>query len=252
MVASYLLSSTFVPVLSIWILRTKHGEQVVKHSFFDRFRNGYAGLTTRLIRLRWGVVIAYVLIAGLIIYFVGRTLGREIFPVIDEGQFELRLRAPAGTRIEATERIANKALDIIGREVGKDNVAISVGYVGVQSAAYPVNTIFLWTSGPEEAVLQVQLKPSAKVRIADLEDRLRQKLPEELPGVRGSFEPSDIISRVMSFGAPTPIEVAVTGPNFENDRQYAEKVRAELAKVRSLKDLQYEQELEYPAIKIDI
>ncbi|HXE53979.1 MAG TPA: efflux RND transporter permease subunit [Tepidisphaeraceae bacterium] len=252
MVASYLLSSTFVPVLSIWILRTKHGEQVVKHSFFDRFRNGYAGLTTRLIRLRWGVVIAYVLIAGLIIYFVGRTLGREIFPVIDEGQFELRLRAPAGTRIEATERIANKALDIIGREVGKDNVAISVGYVGVQSAAYPVNTIFLWTSGPEEAVLQVQLKPSAKVRIADLEDRLRQKLPEELPGVRVSFEPSDIISRVMSFGAPTPIEVAVTGPNFENDRQYAEKVRAELAKVRSLKDLQYEQELEYPAIKIDI
>jgi multidrug efflux pump subunit AcrB len=252
MVASYLLSSTFVPVLSIWVLRTKHGEQTVKHSAFDRFRDRYAGLSRRIVRLRWAVVGVYVLVAGLVIFFVGRSLGREIFPVVDEGQFELRLRAPAGTRIEATEQIANKTLDIIGREVGKDNVAISVGYVGVQSAAYPINTIYLWTSGPEEAVLQVQLKPSAKVRIAELEERLRTKLPQELPGLRISFEPSDIISRVMSFGAPTPIEVAVTGPNFENNRQFAEKVRTELAKVPSLKDLQYEQELEYPAINVDI
>jgi multidrug efflux pump subunit AcrB len=252
MVASYLLSSTFVPVLSIWVLRTKHGEQTVKHSAFDRFRDRYAGLSRRIVRLRWAVVGVYVLVAGLVIFFVGRSLGREIFPVVDEGQFELRLRAPAGTRIEATEQIANKTLDIIGREVGKDNVAISVGYVGVQSAAYPINTIYLWTSGPEEAVLQVQLKPSAKVRIAELEERLRTKLPQELPGLRISFEPSDIISRVMSFGAPTPIEVAVTGPNFENNRQFAEKVRMELAKVPSLKDLQYEQELEYPAINVDI
>jgi multidrug efflux pump subunit AcrB len=98
----------------------------------------------------------------------------------------------------------------------------------------------------------VQLKRSAKVRIAELEDRLRQMLPQELPGVRISFEPSDIISRVMSFGAPTPIEVAVTGPNLDNNRQFAEKVRAELTKVPSLRDLQYEQELEYPAIKVDI
>ncbi|HWE96110.1 MAG TPA: efflux RND transporter permease subunit [Tepidisphaeraceae bacterium] len=252
MVASYLLSSTFVPVLSIWVLRTKHGEQTASHSAFDRFRDRYAGLSARLVRLRWAVVGVYILAAGLVIFFVGRTLGREIFPVVDEGQFELRLRAPAGTRIEATERIADKTLEIIGREVGGDNVAISVGYVGVQNSAYPINTIYLWTSGPEEAVLQVQLKPSAGVRIAELQDRLRRKLPEELPGLRISFEPSDIISRVMSFGAPTPIEVAVSGPNFENNRQYAEKVRAELTKVPSLKDLQYEQELEYPAIKVDI
>ena len=252
MVASYLLSSTFVPVLSIWMLRTKHGEQTGKHSLFDRFRNQYAALSIRLVNLRWIVAGVYVVAAGLIIFFVGRTLGREIFPVVDEGQFELRLRAPAGTRIEATEMIADQTLDIIGREVGKDQVAISVGYVGVQNSSYPVNTIYLWTSGPEEAVLQVQLKPSAKVRVAELENRLREKLPRELPGLRVSFEPSDIISRVMSFGAPTPIEVAVSGPNFENNRQYAKRVKAELAKVPALKDLDYEQELDYPAIKVDI
>jgi multidrug efflux pump subunit AcrB len=252
MIASYLLSSTFVPVLSIWMLRSKHGAQATRHTLFDRFRNGYAGFSRGLVKVRWGIVIIYIVVAGAMVNFVGGKLGREIFPIIDEGQFELRLRAPAGTRIEATEQIADKALQIIGREVGQDNVAISVGYVGVQNSAYPINTIFLWSSGPEEAVLQVQLKPSAKVRIAELQDRLRQKLPQELAGVRVGFEPSDIISRVMSFGAPTPIEVAVSGPNFDNDRQFAEKVRAELAKIQSLKDLQYEQELEYPAIKVDI
>jgi multidrug efflux pump subunit AcrB len=191
-------------------------------------------------------------VAGLIIVLPGRLLGREIFPVVDAGQFELRLRAPAGTRIEATEKLATKTLEAIGREVGPDNVDISLGYVGVQNPSYPINTIYLWTSGSEEAVVQVQLKPSAKVEIAELQERLRRKLSDEFPGVRFSFEPSDIVSRVMSFGAPTPIEVAVSGPNFANNRAFAGKVRDELAQIPSLRDLEFVQELDYPAVKVDI
>jgi multidrug efflux pump subunit AcrB len=252
MVASYLLSSTFVPVLAIWILRTKHEEQAHRESSFDRFRNRYRSFSTGVISLRWIVVPVYLIFAGLLIFFVGRHLGREIFPIVDAGQFELRLRAPAGTRIEKTEKLAGQALDLIAKEVGKDNVEITLGYVGVQNPAYPINTIYLWSSGSEEAVLQVQLKNSAKVRIADLQERLREKLPQELPGVRIGFEPSDIISRVMSFGAPTPIEVAVSGSNFANDRAFAEKIHAELAKISSLRDLAYEQELDYPAVKVEI
>jgi multidrug efflux pump subunit AcrB len=98
----------------------------------------------------------------------------------------------------------------------------------------------------------VQLKPSARVRIADLTERLRDALLRELPGVRVSFEPGDIVSRVMSFGSLTPIEVAVSGPNFAADREYAAKVKDEMAKVESLRDLQYQQELDYPAIKVNI
>jgi multidrug efflux pump subunit AcrB len=252
MVASYLLSSTLVPVLAIWVLRTKHERQAVEHSDFDRFRGFYGRLSAGLIRMRWVIVPVYLVAAGLIIFFLARSLGREIFPIVDAGQFELRLRAPAGTRIEATEKLAAQTLDAIGREVGPDNVEITMGYVGVQNPAYPVNTIHLWTSGPEEAVLQVQLKPSAGVRIAELQERLRQNLPKELPGVRFSFEPSDIVSRVMSFGAPTPIEVAVSGPNFANDRAFAQKVEHELRGIPSLRDLGYEQELDYPAVKVDI
>ncbi|HEY8748039.1 MAG TPA: efflux RND transporter permease subunit, partial [Tepidisphaeraceae bacterium] len=90
MVASYLLSSTFVPVLSIWVLRKRHGEQAAGHSAFDRFRDGYTGLSRRILRVRWVVVVVYLVVAGIVIFFVGRTLGREIFPVVDEGQFTLR------------------------------------------------------------------------------------------------------------------------------------------------------------------
>ncbi|MDB5297633.1 MAG: swrC [Phycisphaerales bacterium] len=252
MVASYLLSSTLVPVLSIWMLRTKHGRHVPGHTRFDRYKDRYHRFSTRMVGWRWVLVPTYLIVAGLVVAVVGQSLGREIFPVVDAGQFELRLRAKAGTRIEATEKLATKTLEAIGREVGPEHVEISLGYVGVQNAAYPINTVYLWTSGPEEAVVQVQLKPSAKVEIAALQERLRKSLPAEFPGVRLSFTPSDIVSRVMSFGAATPIEVAVSGPNLANNRAFADKVRGELGNVSSLRDLDFVQELDYPAVKVDI
>jgi len=101
-------------------------------------------------------------------------------------------------------------------------------------------------------VLQVQLKLGFGIGIEDLKERLRHKLPQELPGVRFSFEPSDIVSRVMSFGAPTPIEVAVSGPNFADSRQYAGKLQAKLAQVPALRDLAFEQELDYPTVKVTV
>jgi multidrug efflux pump subunit AcrB len=185
-----------------------------------------------------------------VIYFVGRNLGREIFPIVDAGQFELRLRAPAGTRLEQTEALAKQTLDVIAKEAGAGNVSLSLGYVGVQAGAYPVNVIHLWTSGSEEAVLQVQLKSGA-LRVEELKERLRNKLPQALPGVRFSFEPSDIVSRVMSFGAPTPIQVAISGPDFKADREFTSKVQASLAKIPSLRDLAIEQELDYPAVRVN-
>ena len=252
MVASYLLSSTLVPVLAIWVLRTQHHAHGLGPSQFDRFRDRYHDFSAGVVRGRWIVVPAYLAVASLIIVFVGGTLGRAIFPTVDAGQFTLRMRAATGTRIEETEKLANKTLDIIRREVGPQNVGMTIGFVGVQNAAYPINTIYLWTSGPEEAVLQVQLEPKTGIKVADLEERLRQKLSRDLPGVRYSFEPSDIVSRVMSFGAPTPIEVVVSGPDFTKTRPFAQNLLAALARVSSLRDLGFGQELDFPAVKVDI
>jgi multidrug efflux pump subunit AcrB len=252
MIASYLLSRTLVPVLLVWVLRHEHRAEPAGVSAFDRFRDRYRTLAGRIVARRWQIATAYLLIAAAIVWFVGGNLGREIFPAVDAGQFALRLRGPAGTRIEETEKLANKALDVIAREVGPENVEMSLGFVGVQNAAYPINTIHLWTSGPEEAALQVQLKRKSGIRVAELQERLRKVFPQQLPGVRFSFEPSDIVSKVMSFGAPTPIEVAISGPDLAKSRQFAQHLQEQLGEVSSLRDLAFEQELDYPAVKVDI
>jgi multidrug efflux pump subunit AcrB len=250
-VTSYVLSSTLVPVLSVWILEPDNHKQDKQDTHFDRLHRRYEALNRSVICRRW-LFPAYLIVTGLIIVGVGSLLGSEIFPTVDTGQFELRLRAPAGTRIDRTRRIALQTLDAIKRDVGADNVEITLSFIGVPPPNYPINTIYLWTSGPEEAVLQVQLKSDSGVRIADLQEHLRVSLPEEMPGVRFSFEPSDIVSRVMSFGAAKPIEVDISGPSLADDRAYAEKVRGALSHIAELRDLGYEQELDYPTIAVDL
>lgn len=251
MLASYLLSSTLVPVLSALILK-KAKQHETEGGGFSRFQERYSRTAKRTTALRIPLVLGYLAVSALVVALVGGRLGREIFPRVDTGQFQLRMHAPTGTRIERTEQLTQQTLEAIKRQVGPDKVDITLGFVGVQPSAYPVNTIHLWTGGPEEAVLQVQLKQGSGIRIEDLKESLRKSLPAEMPDVRYSFEPSDIVSRVMSFGSPTPVEVDVTGPSLSNNRAYAEQIDAALAKVGSLRDLQFVQALDYPALQVNV
>src|SRR5205085_3504092 len=133
-------------------------------------------------------------------------MGTEIFPDANAPLIRVRLRMPAGMRIEETERNVLKALDIIKREAGEGNVQITSDFMGVQPPSYPVNLIHLFTSGPGEAIIQVSLKPEA-ARGEILREKLRSSLAKELPTARVSFEAADIVSQVMGFGSPTPVEV---------------------------------------------
>jgi len=252
MLASYTLSSTLVPVLSAWLLR--EGEEGERgHAFFQRARQQYEQLTERGLRARWLIVAGYVVLAGAGILLVGRRLGTDIFPAVDTGQFQLRLRAPTGTRVERTEVLALKALDAIWAEVGPEHMAITLGFVGAQPPSYPINTIYLWTSGPQEAVLLVALRSHSSMHLEALKERLRHTLPAVLPtGTTLSFEAGDIVSQIMNFGAPTPIEVALNGPNLVANRAFAEKVLGEMQQITALRDLQFGQPLDYPTIDIDI
>lgn len=254
MVASYILSSTFVPVMSIWLLRTKHGASMQagpSASLFERFRNAYARIVSGFVRARWVALPVYLLAAGGVVWIVGRQLGTEIFPAVDTGQFQVRFRAPEGTRFDKTEEIGRQVLDVIRDESG-GHVARSLGYVGAIPASYPINNIFLWMSGPQEGVLRVALTKDRGVAVGELKKRLRRTLAEKLPDVQFSFEAGDIVSEVMSFGSPTPIEVAVTGANLEASRAYAAKLREQLARIDSLRDLQYAQPLNYPTLNVTV
>ena len=114
---------------------------------------------------------------------VGPRLSQEIFPSAAANQFRLRFDAPDGTRMPVTEEMARRLLDTIHREAGAGNVALTLSYVGTQGSSYPINAIFLWTSGPHEAVMNVGLRPGASISLRDLEEKLRNTLPQQFPGI---------------------------------------------------------------------
>ncbi|MBX3278048.1 MAG: efflux RND transporter permease subunit [Acidobacteria bacterium] len=250
MFASYVLSNTLVPVLAArWLGRkTSHDEP----AFFARIEGRYRRLAARIMGRRALVLALYAALSIGLLLLLGPRLGADIFPEVETGLFQLRLRAPTGTRVEKTETIALRALDAISEEAGAGNVAITLGFVGTQPASYPVNTIHLWTSGPQEAVLLVALRRDSGIRIADLKERLRRKLPEVIPDTSLSFEAGDVVSQIMNFGAPTPIEVAMSGPNLAANREFAERVLAQMKNIPALRDLQFGQPLDYPTLEIRI
>lgn len=252
MVASFILSSTLVPILSVWFLRGHAGE-VHDASFIGGMQRAYSGVLRRVVAARWPVTLIYLVVAGATIWFVGGRLGTEIFPKTDTGQFALRFRTPSGTQVAISEAAAQKILAIIAREAGgEDKVAVTIGMVGVHNASYPVNLVHLWNGGPEEGWLAVQLKPEAGKKIEEFKESLRGALAKELPDVRVSFEPQDIVTRVMSFGSPTPIEVAVSGPDIGVSKAYAEKILARMKELPFVRDAQIAQTLDFPTVDVNI
>jgi multidrug efflux pump subunit AcrB len=246
MVASYLLSSTLVPVLATWLMRNASADEG------SSMKAAYTAYLKVVLGARWAVAAGFLVVTGGLVYWLLPSMGKEIFPIVDTGQFKLRIRAATGTRIERTEMVALRALQIVERLVGKEHVAISSGFIGVQPASYPINTLYLWTSGPHEAVLQVQLKPSATPRGEELKEKLREYFARELKDTTISFEAGDIVAEVFSFGSPTPVEVAMQGPSLAANLDHARKVMKELQTVKSLRDLQFAQPLDYPTVDVKI
>jgi multidrug efflux pump subunit AcrB len=265
MIASYILSSTFVPVMSSWLLEHYHPHEDQSGRWFSmaRLQNGYAWLLHGILRVRWLLVLVYLAVPAVLIgwWWIGHPgLGIEIFPKVDSGQFQLRVRAPDGSALEETEQLAKDVLQEIARQAGgEQNVDITVTLVGTASYNYPINAIYLWTAGPQEAVLRVALKRDSGIHLEPFKSRLREELPKlvrgngrSMKGVSLQFESGDIVEQVMSFGSPTPVQVSVNGPQQVDNRKYADKIREELARIPSLRDLQYEQALNYPTIEVTV
>lgn len=250
MVASYLLSSTLLPVLSVWwAAREAPHVEGGEPGFLSRLTGG---LIRGAVLLRFFLVPGYLVGTALILLWLGPRLGSEIFPQVDSGQVQIRFRAPSGNRLEQTEQVALQILKVVSEEAGVNQVAITMGLIGVHAANYPVNLIHQWNSGPEEGVLQVQLREGTSIKVAEFRERLRTRLKQELPGVRLSFEPADIVSRVMSFGSSTPVEVAVSGKDFAATRAHAERLRERLLMIPALRDVQIAQSLDYPSLDVQM
>ena len=272
MIASYFLSSTFVPVLSIWLLRSHPEGATHKSGWFGRLLIVYEAVVARVIHFRYFAVLLYLAGAAVMLFGLYSQLGTAIFPPIDKGQFMIRIKGPTGTRIERTEELAQEATRIIREELGAGNLSATVGYVGMIPTNYPVQGPYQWMSGPEECVLKVLLRQGSGLRVEEQKERLRKKLDEglkaflaarwkedgvppekiaeRLPGLRLSFEPGDLVNEVMSFGAPTPIEVQITSANMAANLEFAAKIRDKMNAIPELRDVQLNPAQDYPAIDI--
>jgi multidrug efflux pump subunit AcrB len=249
MIASYLLSSSLVPVFSTWLMRPpRDGEARQPLRRLHAFYEGYLRL---VLRFRWPLAAVYLVSSVALLWFLAPRLGTEIFPESEASLARIRLRLPTGTRIEETERATLRAIDIIRREAGPNAVSATSDFIGVQPASYPVNLIHLFTAGPQEALIQIATTAAAP-QGERFRESIRAALRRELPGVQVSFEAAGIVSQVMSFGSPTPVEIAVQGPSLADNAAYAQRVSDRLAGLSFLRDLQFAQPLDYPTLDITI
>lgn len=250
MIASYLLSQTLTPVMVIKML----GGEVASHegSAFASFESRYAALLERLFRARKTVLAAYILACVGALVLSVRLVGVELFPSVETNEFKLPVRAPVGTRVERAEDRVHELLDVIADRAGASNVETSLAFVGTQPPNYPINSIYLWTSGPHEAVVSVALKKGSGVKAAQFKEDLRADIAQKLPDLSISFEPGDLVGQVTNLGVQTPIEIAVVGKNLADDKSFADKLKQELAKIPEIRDLRFGEALDYPSLAVNI
>ncbi|MGP0062047.1 MAG: efflux RND transporter permease subunit, partial [Isosphaeraceae bacterium] len=273
MIASYVLSIMCLPILCVYLLKPKtHGGK--KRGLFDRMVDAYGHAVEWLVRLRWWVVPGYLVACGLILWVVGLRLGTELFPQVDSGEFVLRFRPPPGSNFELTRQMAVKCLQEIEGEAKTKNIKITMGFVGQVAPNFGIDNMILFMRGPDDGQLRVALREDSGIRLGAFRERLRKILPErvipwmvdrlEQGGLSHEealqqaklssfgFEPGDMVTRVMSFGSPTPIAVRLIGTDLDDVRAHAEKVAGKMKRNRFLRDVQFEQTLDYPSIEVDI
>jgi multidrug efflux pump subunit AcrB len=273
MITSYLLSSTFVPILSVTLLKHKKGGGE-EGGMFGRILKGYGWLVGKFVGLRFVVAVAYLAACAVVIGVLGLQVGTELFPQIDSGEFVLRFRPPPGSNFELTREMAIKCLAEIENEAKAENIQITMGFVGQVAPNFGINNMILFMRGPDDAQLRVKLRDESGIKIEEFRERLRKVLPEKVTPwleqrlVKGGlstvdakeqakkaiygFQPGDIVTTVMSFGSAAPIAVRVIGPDLKTVRQHAEKVSKEMKKIPFLRDVEFEQQLDYPTVEVDI
>ena len=143
---------------------------------FEKFRNRFLRFLDRLFPYQRAVVILYTLVTCGLVALLFQNIGRDVLPKVNSGQFQVRLRAPDGTRMERTEEKTIKAMHILEDLVGKENISVTSAFVGQHPGQFSTSPIYLFMSGPQEAVLQVALKETYKEKLDDLKERFRQKM----------------------------------------------------------------------------
>jgi multidrug efflux pump subunit AcrB len=252
MIISFLLSQTFVPVLANWMMKNKHSKEGTSgETRFDRFRDRFVRFLAGLMSRKRLIVCASFLAAGIAVYLVYSITGKDVLPSVNSSQFQVRIKAPEGTRIEKTEEKVKQVLRELETVIGKKHIAISSVFIGQHPSSFAVSPIYLYNAGPHESLMQVALKDYAGDMDA-LKDRIRAHIKKKMPELSLSFEPIELTEKILGQGANTPIEIRFSGMMKKRNAMYAGKLLAKLKEIDYLRDQQVPQSLNYPALDINI
>ncbi|WP_150452352.1 efflux RND transporter permease subunit [Arenibacter lacus] len=256
MIASFISSQTFVPILANWMIKAPSNPVQIskrKRAFFDKIRVRYSFTLRRWFPRSLPLFFIYLITSGAIVVFLINRVGTDVMPNSNSGDFQLRIQAPAGDRLEKTEELYNNVIADINNLLPEGAVSITSGFVGPQSPNSPINPIFLFTSSSDQAVLEVSINQEIYSGSMDeIREKLRGIVAHKYPEASINFEPMELTEKIMGQGAMTPIEIKVGARQLKQAAGFANQIKAHLSKVDFLRDIRIAEQIDYPVLNIDI
>src|SRR5216684_869333 len=261
MLSSYILSRTLVPTLAMYLLKAKKDDAAssrnplvrFQRAFergFERLRNSYQALLAVLVHRRVLFVPVFLLTCAAAFLLVP-WLGQDFFPNTDSVQFILHLRAKSGTRIEETAKLCDLVEGSIRREIPEREVDNILDNIGLPYSAINFMHSTSGLIGAGDADILVSLKEDHHAT-ADYIQRLRESLPRQYPGTTFYFLPSDIVTQVLNFGLPAPIDIQIEGTDIEGNREVAARMLHEIERVPGIADARIQQAFDYPEFDVAV
>ena len=267
MLASYMWSRTIVPTLAMYLLSTEDEYRADEHigekmgffrryqqgfeRSFEKFRGGYQralGIALQSPKLFAVCFLAFCVFSVLIAGF----LGRDFFPKVDAGQIRLHMRARTGLRIEETARLADQVNGVIRETIPKEELTTVLDNIGLPYSGINLTYSNAGTVGSSDAEILVQLKEVRGKPTGAYINDLREKLPQRFPGVQFFFQPADIVTQILNFGTPAPIDVEVTGMNQRGNYLIGERLANEFRHIPGAVDVHVQQAFDNPTLYMEI
>lgn len=257
LLASYVVALTVVP---LFCARFIHGHsQTAGTGFFARFNAGFNARFEKMLKSYDGMVSRVLdrpirVLAGFGAFFaislaVWPMMGMSFFPRTDAGQFLMNIKLPSGTRIQRTESRIAAVEDIVRKVVPPEELDLIVSNIGIN---YDFSAVYTPNAGMHTAFVQVSLKEDHKVNSFEYMARVKEKLAEEMPDVTAYFQSGGLVDAVLNLGLPAPIDVQVDGTNLEHSYATATELAAKIHKLPGVADLYIPQDLDYPALQLDV
>ncbi len=267
MLASYMWSRTIVPTMAMYLLSSEDEYHADEHAgekmgffrryqqgferSFENFRSGYRRALHIALHSPMLFSASFLAFCVLSVFLVG-VLGRDFFPKVDAGQIRLHMRARTGLRIEETARLSDQVNGVIRETIPKDELTTVLDNIGLPYSGINLTYSNAGTIGSSDAEFLIQLKEVRGKPTSMYISDLREKLPQRFPGVQFFFQPADIVTQILNFGTPAPIDVEVTGMNQRGNYLIGEKLASEFRHIPGAVDVHVQQAFDNPTLYMEI